>query len=348
MQKKKNLHSWSWISLREACFTSPLFGTWVWFNNLTLCVLLLGHLLLLFPFPFLWTGRNPLETVKLGLHSHLCPLLAVRLRPGYINVLGLSFPICKNGSAHSEIWRGYRIKWGKSVLSNLPFPALGQALLSQLEPARLAGEALCAVSPFTCLTGAVAGVTPVAVFISVVALGAVLHTGCVCQGRKSLSWYQVWHTSPKPPLYAPHCVPRWEWGAQWMRQCPCGLMEILESYDEYPRNRINHHTIRSWQKTEVTVDWPCWVGWKPACENELEDVWGLPGEGAHVRLGLSQGSIEESRKCDDIFPQFPLSVSSLECVPSNTYQISPSVLLCCSTHYGSWNLKWNKIKTSLP
>lgn len=69
-------------------------------------------------------------------------------------------------------------------MNNLPFPALGQALLSQLEPAWWAGEALCAVSPFTCPTRAVAGVTTVAVFVSVVALRAVLHTGHVCQGRK--------------------------------------------------------------------------------------------------------------------------------------------------------------------
>lgn len=72
------------------------------------------------------------------------------------------------------------------MLSNLPFPALGQALLSQLEPARSAGKALHAVSPFTCPARAVAGGTLVAVLISIVALGAVLHTSCICQGRKSL------------------------------------------------------------------------------------------------------------------------------------------------------------------
>ena len=70
------------------------------------------------------------------------------------------------------------------MLSILPFSALGQALLSQLEPAWLAGEALHAVLSFTCPTRAVAGATPVAVLISVVAFRAVLHAGCVCQGRK--------------------------------------------------------------------------------------------------------------------------------------------------------------------
>lgn len=61
----------------------------------------------------------------------------------------------------------------------ISFPALGQALLFQLERAWLAGEALCAASPFTCPTRAVAGRTLVAVLISVVALGAVLHAGHV-------------------------------------------------------------------------------------------------------------------------------------------------------------------------
>lgn len=69
-------------------------------------------------------------------------------------------------------------------MSTLPFSALGQALLSQLEPAWQAGEALHAVSSVTCPTRAVAVGAPVAVLISVVAFGAVLHAGCVCQGRK--------------------------------------------------------------------------------------------------------------------------------------------------------------------
>lgn len=70
------------------------------------------------------------------------------------------------------------------MLGTLPFQALQQALLFQLEQAWLAGEALCAVSPFTRPTRAVAGDTLVAVLISIVALGAVLHAGPVCQGRK--------------------------------------------------------------------------------------------------------------------------------------------------------------------
>lgn len=72
------------------------------------------------------------------------------------------------------------------MLSTLPFPALQQALLVQLERAWLAGEALCAVSPFTCPTRAVAGGTLVAVLISIVAVRAVLHAGRVCQGRKRI------------------------------------------------------------------------------------------------------------------------------------------------------------------
>lgn len=67
----------------------------------------------------------------------------------------------------------------RGVFCIIPFPALGQALLSQLEPAWSAGETLHAVSSFTCPTRAVAGGTPVAVLISVIVLRAVLHTGCV-------------------------------------------------------------------------------------------------------------------------------------------------------------------------
>lgn len=65
------------------------------------------------------------------------------------------------------------------VFCVISFPALGQALFSQLEPAWSAGEALHAVSSFTCAAGAVAGGTLVAVLICIVALRAVLHTSCV-------------------------------------------------------------------------------------------------------------------------------------------------------------------------
>lgn len=65
------------------------------------------------------------------------------------------------------------------VFCKIPFPALEQALLSQLEPAWPAGETLHAVSPFTYPTRAVAGDTSVAVLIVVIAFRAVLHTGCV-------------------------------------------------------------------------------------------------------------------------------------------------------------------------
>lgn len=53
----------------------------------------------------------------------------------------------------------------------------------------MAGEALCAASPFTCPTGVVAGDTLVAVLISVVALGAVLHADRV--EKKSVPWAGV-------------------------------------------------------------------------------------------------------------------------------------------------------------
>lgn len=65
------------------------------------------------------------------------------------------------------------------VVCVIPFPALEQALFSQLEPAWSAGVALPAVSPFTCPARAVAAGTLVAVLISIIALWAVLHTGCV-------------------------------------------------------------------------------------------------------------------------------------------------------------------------
>lgn len=60
----------------------------------------------------------------------------------------------------------------------IPFPALEQAFIFQLEPTRSAGAALHTVSPVTGLTRDVAGCTQVAV-PGVVALWAVFHTGCV-------------------------------------------------------------------------------------------------------------------------------------------------------------------------
>lgn len=84
-------------------------------------------------------------------------------------------------------------------MSALPFPALGQAFLFQLEQAWLAAEALCAVSLFACPTRAVARGTLVAVLISVVALGAVPHAGRVCQGRKRVC-HGIKHATCLPNL----------------------------------------------------------------------------------------------------------------------------------------------------
>lgn len=59
-------------------------------------------------FPLVWTGWNPLETVRPGLDSHLCPLLAVSLQSGYTSVLRLSFLIYKMGllKVRSEVVMG--------------------------------------------------------------------------------------------------------------------------------------------------------------------------------------------------------------------------------------------------
>lgn len=48
-------------------------------------------------FPLVWTGWNPLATVRPGLDSPLCPLLAVSLQSGYTSVLRVSFLIYKMG-----------------------------------------------------------------------------------------------------------------------------------------------------------------------------------------------------------------------------------------------------------
>lgn len=63
---------------------------------------------------------------------------------------------------------------------SLPVPTLQQALFAQLEPARSAGAALHAVGSFTGLAGVVAGHTPAAVLVSVVAFWAAFNTGHVC------------------------------------------------------------------------------------------------------------------------------------------------------------------------
>jgi hypothetical protein len=79
-------------------------------------------------------------------------------------------------------------KWLKeNVLNSLPIPALQQALLAQLKPARSAGEALHAVWSFAGPARAVAEHTLLAVLVSVVALWALFHTGCICGKRKDES-----------------------------------------------------------------------------------------------------------------------------------------------------------------
>lgn len=71
-------------------------------------------------------------------------------------------------------WSGYRMR------RSLPLPTLQQALFAQLEPARSAGVALHAVGSFTGPAGVMAGHTPVAVLVSVVAFWAAFNTGRVC------------------------------------------------------------------------------------------------------------------------------------------------------------------------
>lgn len=128
------------------------------------------------------------------------------------------------------------------MLSTLPFSALGQTLLSQLEPPWLAGEALHAVSPFTCPTRAVAGGTPVAVLISIVALGAVLHAGRVCQGMKRIC-LGIKYDTCLPNFYMLPTVHHGGWGdAGGRRQCPCGLMGI-------PGAKMNVQEIESTIRT---------------------------------------------------------------------------------------------------
>lgn len=144
------------------------------------------------------------------------------------------------------------------MLSTSPFPALGQALLSQLKPAQPAGEALHAVSTFTGPAGAVAGGTPVAVLIGVVALGAVLHAGRVCQGRKRVCLGTKYDTClPNLDL-----LPWWGGGAEGMRQCSRGLMDLLGA-------KMNVQEIESTvsplgvEEKQVRVDWLFWAGQKP-------------------------------------------------------------------------------------
>lgn len=71
------------------------------------------------------------------------------------------------------------------AFSVISVPTLQQALCAQLEPARSAGAALHAVGSFTGFTGVVAGHTPAAVLVSVVAFWAAFNTGRV--EKKSLS-----------------------------------------------------------------------------------------------------------------------------------------------------------------
>lgn len=71
------------------------------------------------------------------------------------------------------------------AFSIISVPTLQQALFAQLEPARSAGVALHAVGSFTGPAGVMAGHTPVAVLVSVVAFWAAFNTGRV--EKKSLS-----------------------------------------------------------------------------------------------------------------------------------------------------------------
>jgi hypothetical protein len=148
---------------------------------------LIGHLPLLFLFCYCELAR-------------LCTLLVLRLCLGYTGVLSLSFLICKMG------WylEWLQISWGEGA-ETLPVPALDQALFAQLEPARSAGKALHAVSSFTGPARDVAGHTPVAVLISVVALWAVFHAGRVCKrGEES--------DLTANPTCGSHTSPVWEEG----------------------------------------------------------------------------------------------------------------------------------------
>ena len=87
------------ICLEIIC--SPWIVSEVWHVSLTwqfaLCVISPGCSAPPFLQPLLWTGWNPLETIRPGLDTHLCSLLAMRLHSGYISILSLSLLICKMG-----------------------------------------------------------------------------------------------------------------------------------------------------------------------------------------------------------------------------------------------------------
>lgn len=98
--------------------------------------------------------------------------------------------------------------------------------------------------------------------------------------EKHLSWYQVWHMTPKP-LYAPHCIP---WGRRWGG----GLQKEWDSVTAGWRMSLGAEmnvqetelTIRSWEETEVRVDL-CWAGQK------LLSEWVRGGTGSPRRGGPS-------------------------------------------------------------
>lgn len=94
------------------------------------------------------------------------------------------------------------LEWLKdNVLNSLPIPALQQALLAQLKPARSAGEALHAVWSFAGPARAVAEHTLLAVLVSMVALWALFHTGRVCERRKNESRQPARPVDPTPALF---------------------------------------------------------------------------------------------------------------------------------------------------
>lgn len=312
-----------------------------WQSDPLCCLRTMVILPLLFPLLWPWTAWNSVETLRPGLSSPFCSLLAVRLLLGYVSVLWLSFLICRMGLLIAL----FGVVMGlneRSALSTLPFPALRQALLSQLEPARLAGEALCAASPFTCPTRAVAGGTPVAVLISIVALRAVLHAGCVCQGRKRGCFCIKYDTCLLNLLFVLPTVPCGLYH-------PCGWWVSLGAkiYVQEIESTIKPLEVKGKQSSV----WMALVGRRqnPQSVNMSQRMFQVSQEVVYI------WGRDWSSRVKAILKKTKCRANMMACSHILALHVFPPVFnlgsVLLSTQGGSWNwneLKWNKIKTSVP
>ena len=151
----------------------------------------------------------------------------------------------------------------------------------------------------------------------------------LCLPREERVWLDVQHDMGLPKLYMLPTV-SWDWG-QWE-----GMQEEWDSdpvgwwiSKELRWMSTNQPwVIRSWGKTEVTVDGLWWAGQKPLSSEGAGGSYGSPRMGRTFGAGALGRQESGLQRREQSAGPVPWQVLTVPTIFSLNYETSPSALLC--------------------